>query len=91
LSSITTEHCPHLVLDAGHIAIESDLAAKDARKELDTKLNQSYDIEDYKRLESHMYDRFSLKFDAAQVRVISLSEPVLMRLMICIVFTRARP
>jgi len=65
--SVTTEHSRHLVLDAGHIAIESDLAAKDARHELDEKLKQSYDLEDYKRLEAHMYDRFSLKFEAAQV------------------------
>ena len=35
-------------LDAGHIAIESDLTAKDVRNELDEKLKQSYDLEDYK-------------------------------------------
>ncbi|KAF8509808.1 vacuolar protein sorting-associated protein 13 [Gautieria morchelliformis] len=64
---VTTEHGRHIVLDAGHIAIESDLAAKDARHELDEKLNQTYDLDDYKRLESYMYDRFSLKFEAAQL------------------------
>ncbi|KAF8591826.1 vacuolar protein sorting-associated protein 13 [Ramaria rubella] len=63
---ITTEQSRHLVVDAGHIAIESDLAAKDARHELDEKLNQTFELEDFKRLESLMYDRFSLKFEAAQ-------------------------
>lgn len=63
-----SENNPHLVLDAGHIAIESELAAKDARQNLDKKLNETFDLEDWKNLESHMYDRFSVTFKAAQVR-----------------------
>lgn len=57
-----------MVLDAGHIAIESELAAKGTRQELDEKLNQIYNSEDFKILEKHMYDRFSITFEAAQVR-----------------------
>ncbi|KAF8516153.1 hypothetical protein BU17DRAFT_51124 [Hysterangium stoloniferum] len=63
---VTTQNSRHLVLDAGHIAIESELATKDTRNELDEKLNQTYALEDFKKLEPHMYDRFSVKFQAAQ-------------------------
>ncbi|KIJ26914.1 hypothetical protein M422DRAFT_55307 [Sphaerobolus stellatus SS14] len=64
---ITTQESRHLVLDAGHISIESDLAAKETRHEIDKKLNQTYALEDYKKLETYMYDRFTLKFESAQL------------------------
>ncbi|GJJ09687.1 hypothetical protein Clacol_003911 [Clathrus columnatus] len=63
---ITSETSSHLVLDAGHIAIESELAAKDARREVHEKLDKTHNLEDSKALEKHMYDRFSITFEAAQ-------------------------
>ncbi|KAH9950347.1 vacuolar protein sorting-associated protein 13 [Amylocystis lapponica] len=63
---ITTNNCKHLVIDAGHIAIESELASKKAMQEIHAKRNQQYTDEDYKRLESMMYDRLSVRLEAAQ-------------------------
>ena len=65
--SITTNQCKHLVIDAGHIAIESNLADKDTIRDVRLKRNQKYSDEDYKRLESLMYDKFLLRLEAAQV------------------------
>lgn len=65
---MTTKNCKHLFIDAGHISIESDLADKDAVREIHQKRNQQYNDEDYKQLESLMYDKLSLKLEAAQVR-----------------------
>jgi len=47
--------------------VESDLADKDAMRELQLKKNQQYSEADYKRLESLMYDKVILKLEAAQV------------------------
>jgi len=63
---VTTHQCSHLVIDAGHIAVESDLADKGALREIQAKRNQPYSEDDYKRLESLMYDKMSLKLQAAQ-------------------------
>ena len=67
LSSVTTNHCKHLVIDAGHIAIESDLASKEAIRTIHQKRHQKYKDEDYKQLESLMYDKLFLRLQDAQV------------------------
>ena len=54
-------------MDAGHIAIESDLASKEAIRIVHQKRNQKYDDEDYKQLESLMYDKLFLRLEDAQV------------------------
>lgn len=64
---MTTFKCKHLIIDAGHISIESDLADKDAVKTVTLKRNQQYNEEDHRQLESLMYDRFMLKLKDAQV------------------------
>ena len=66
--SITTTNCKHLVIDAGHIAIESNLADKEATRQIHMKRNKQYNDEDYRRLESMMYDKFFLRLEMAQVR-----------------------
>ncbi|KAJ6610914.1 vacuolar protein sorting-associated protein 13 [Mycena sp. CBHHK59/15] len=63
---VTTHKCKHLIIDAGHIAIESDLADKDAIRAIHLKRNKQYSEEDYKQLESLMYDRVSIRLEAAQ-------------------------
>lgn len=65
--SITVQDSQALVLDAGHIAVESNLADKDQLKEVQSKRGRQYNDEDYKQLETLMYDRFSLQLQAAQV------------------------
>lgn len=63
---ITNNKCKHLVIDAGHISIESELANKAAIQEINSKRKQSYTDEDYTRLESMMYDRLSVRLESAQ-------------------------
>ncbi|KAF5355629.1 hypothetical protein D9756_003767 [Leucocoprinus leucothites] len=63
---ITTNFCKHLVVDAGHIAVESDLVDKEAIRTIQSKRNQQYSEEDYHQLESLMYDKLSLRLEDAQ-------------------------
>ncbi|THV04954.1 vacuolar protein sorting-associated protein 13 [Dendrothele bispora CBS 962.96] len=63
---VTTLNCKHLIIDAGHISIESELADKDAIRTVQLKRSQKYSDEDYKRLESLMYDKLSLRLKDAQ-------------------------
>ncbi|GLB36151.1 putative vacuolar protein sorting-associated protein [Lyophyllum shimeji] len=63
---VTTLDCKHLILDAGHISIESDLADKAAIRTIQSKRNKIYEDKDYQYLESLMYDKFSLRLEAAQ-------------------------
>lgn len=65
--SVTTHNCKHLIIDAGHIAIESNLVDKAAIRSIHQKRNKQYSDEDYKELESLMYDKVSIRLDAAQV------------------------
>lgn len=55
------------MIDAGHIAIESNLADKETTRQIHMKRNKQYNEEDYRRLESMMYDKFFLRLEAAQV------------------------
>ncbi|KIY52729.1 hypothetical protein FISHEDRAFT_63685 [Fistulina hepatica ATCC 64428] len=63
---IASEHGTHLIVDAGHIAIHSELANEEAKREIASKRNQQYTEEDYKRLEMLMYDKIHLQLQAAQ-------------------------
>ncbi|KAI8995643.1 vacuolar protein sorting-associated protein 13 [Trametes punicea] len=63
---VTTTKAKHLVVDAGHISIGSALASKEAIQEIHAKRKQQYTEEDYKRLESMMYDRLTVRLEAAQ-------------------------
>jgi vacuolar protein sorting-associated protein 13A/C len=67
-SSITTKVCKHIVLDAGHIAISSDLVSKQALAQIEAKKEQKYTDEDFLELEALMFDRFDVRFESAQVR-----------------------
>lgn len=66
--SISTEDCMHIVLDAGHIAISSDLVAKEAMQQIEAKKELKYTDEDFAKLEALMYDRFTVRLESAQVR-----------------------
>ncbi|KAI0308206.1 hypothetical protein B0F90DRAFT_1833497 [Multifurca ochricompacta] len=64
--SVATHKCTHLLIDAGHISIESDLASKDAIRQVHTRRAQQYTDNDYAILESLMYDKLDLKLEDAQ-------------------------
>lgn len=67
LISVTTNDCKHLIVDAGHISIESHLVPKEAIMTVHQKRNAKYTDEDFKNLESLMYDKLSLRLKDAQV------------------------
>jgi vacuolar protein sorting-associated protein 13A/C len=56
-----------MIIDAGHIAVESELADKKEIRAIEQKRQQSYSEDDYRNLESLMYDKFVLRLEAAQV------------------------
>ncbi|RUP42956.1 hypothetical protein BC936DRAFT_137841 [Jimgerdemannia flammicorona] len=58
-----------LVLDAGHINVKSDLVPKEAIARVKSKQRQHYSEEDYVRLESLMYDRFTMQLTATKALV----------------------
>ncbi|KAF4605212.1 hypothetical protein EYR40_003995 [Pleurotus pulmonarius] len=65
--SITTTRCKHLIVDAGHIAIESELADRQANKRtINAKRKQAYTENDHKELESMVYDKFKFRLESAQ-------------------------
>ncbi|ORY90221.1 hypothetical protein BCR35DRAFT_261800 [Leucosporidium creatinivorum] len=65
--SMTTKDCQHIVLDAGHISVESNLVDQQALGEVKAREHQEYREEDYQRLESLMYDKFHVKLEDAQL------------------------
>ena len=67
--SITSKSTTCLILDAGHISVNSQLVDQDTMKEVQAKQRQSYTEEDYKRLESLMYDKFLVKLSSTQLLV----------------------
>lgn len=64
---VTSAASQVLVLDAGHIAVDSKLADQDLVKDVQSKRGQQYSDDDYKQLEDLMYDRMLLSLDSTQV------------------------
>ncbi|KJZ79741.1 hypothetical protein HIM_01210 [Hirsutella minnesotensis 3608] len=67
--SITTKESICIIVDAGHIHVNSQLVDQDTMKEIQSKQRQSYSEEDFKRLESVMYDKFIVKLTSTQVLI----------------------
>lgn len=67
--SITTKKSTCLIIDAGHIHVNSELVDNKTMKEIQAKQRQSYSEADFKRLESAMYDRFLVKLTSTQVLI----------------------
>jgi vacuolar protein sorting-associated protein 13A/C len=67
--SISSKQTACLILDAGHISVNSQLVDKDTMKQVQDKQRRSYTDEDYKRLESLMYDKFVVKLSSTQVLI----------------------
>lgn len=64
---VTKARCQHIVLDAGHISVESELVDKADVENIRTKQKEQYSEADFERLESLMYDRYHIKLEAAQL------------------------
>lgn len=71
--SIRTKDCQHIILDAGHIAVQSDLVSKEALNQIESKKAQKYETEDFEKLEALMYDRFTVRLESTQVRPLPVS------------------
>ena len=56
-----------IVLDSGHISVESNLVNKQVISEVHSKASKSYNEKDYEKLESLMYDRFTVQLSSTQV------------------------
>ncbi|OJJ40573.1 hypothetical protein ASPWEDRAFT_220427 [Aspergillus wentii DTO 134E9] len=67
--SITQESSLCLILDAGHISVNSELVDRQTMKDIQAKQKRQYDEGDYKELEHLMYDRFLIKLDSTQVLI----------------------
>ncbi|GAW22149.1 hypothetical protein ANO14919_116840 [Xylariales sp. No.14919] len=67
--SIKTYKSTCLILDAGHISLNSELVDKGTLRQVQDKQQQKYSDEDFKQLESLMYDRFLVKLTSTQVLI----------------------
>ncbi|RDA92701.1 hypothetical protein CP533_3692 [Ophiocordyceps camponoti-saundersi (nom. inval.)] len=67
--SITTRESTCVIVDAGHIHVNSQLVDHETMKEIQAKQRQTYSDEDFKRLESVMYDKFIVKLTSTQVLI----------------------
>lgn len=67
--SITSESTLCLVVDAGHVSLNSELVDKDTITDIQSKQKKKYSDEDFKQLEGLMYDKFLLKLDSTQVLI----------------------
>ena len=66
---ITQKSTLCLILDAGHVSLNSELVSKDKLQEIQAKQNRKYSEEDYRELEGLMYDKFLLKLESTQVLI----------------------
>ncbi|PWY87578.1 vacuolar protein sorting-associated protein [Aspergillus heteromorphus CBS 117.55] len=67
--SITQESSLCLIVDAGHISVNSELVDRQTMRDLQSKQKRQYDEGDYKELEHLLYDRFLIKLDSTQVLI----------------------
>ena len=67
--SITEESTLCLILDAGHVSLNSELVDKDTLRDIQSKQRTQYSDKDFKQLEGLMYDKFLLKLDSTQVLI----------------------
>ncbi|KAL1604284.1 Vacuolar protein sorting-associated protein 13 [Nothophoma quercina] len=67
--SVTKKSSNCLILDAGHASVTSELIDKDTLRDIQSKQQQQYTEEDFRKLENLMYDRFTLKLHSTQVLI----------------------
>lgn len=64
---ITQDEGLVMVVDAGHIAIKSEIANQEALADIRAKRSQQYTDQDWKQLEALAYDKFHITLDSTQV------------------------
>ena len=67
--SITKESALCLIVDAGHVSLNSDLVDKETMRDIQSKQKKQYSDEDFRQLEGLMYDKFLLRLDSTQVLI----------------------
>ena len=67
--SVTRESTLCLILDAGHVALNSKLVDKDTMRDIQSKQKTQYSEQDFRQLEGLMYDKFLLKLSSTQVLI----------------------
>lgn len=67
--SITAESTLCLILDAGHVSLNSELVDQKTIEEIHSKQKKQFSEDDYRQLEGLMYDKFLLKLDSTQVLI----------------------
>ncbi|KAG0185188.1 hypothetical protein DFQ28_009826 [Apophysomyces sp. BC1034] len=67
--SCVIENSPVMVIDAGHINVDSDLANQELVNEFKAKGDEKYENEDYEKLESLMYDKFNVHLSQTKVLI----------------------
>ena len=67
--SITSETTLCLIVDAGHVSLNSELVDNETMRDIQSKQKKQYSEEDFKQLEGLMYDKFLLKLDSTQVLI----------------------
>ncbi|CEP17102.1 hypothetical protein [Parasitella parasitica] len=78
--SLTSQDSPVMIIDAGHINVDSQLADKEVVNEIKNKDIQNYSIEDTKTLEGLMYDKFNLQLSQTKVLIGSNTKECLWQL-----------
>jgi vacuolar protein sorting-associated protein 13A/C len=69
LYSLTSQDSPVMIIDAGHINIDSQLADKEVVDDIKNKDVQKYNKQDNKTLENLMYDKFNLQLSQTKVLI----------------------
>ena len=67
--SITKESALCLIVDAGHVSLNSELVDKETIRDIQSKQKKQYNDEDFRQLEGLMYDKFLLKLDSTQLLI----------------------
>ena len=67
--SITKESALCLIVDAGHVSLNSELVDKETMQDIQAKQKKQYSEEDFRQLEGLMYDKFLLKLDSTQLLI----------------------
>lgn len=67
--SITEKSTLCMILDAGHVSLNSQLVDKETMRDIQSKRKKQYTEDDFKQLEGLMYDKFNLKLDSTQVLI----------------------
>ncbi|PNS16408.1 Vacuolar protein sorting-associated protein 13 [Sphaceloma murrayae] len=67
--SVTKQSSICMILDAGHIAVRSELIDKDTLANIQSKQKQQYTDADFRELEGLMYDKFIVTLDSTQVLI----------------------